>query len=442
MQYWRTELNRMLLLAVLAFLVGLLFGNITLAFLVALVGYALFNLRQLYRLRKWLEQSPEAERSPPPESTGLWGGIFDGIYRLQEQERGAHEHLTNIVNKAQESSAALGMGIIMINRNNGLDWWNSACEKLLGLHYPQDRNQLVTNLVRDPRFAEYFQQNDYKQPLRLQAPGDSGRILEFEIALFGEQERLIIVRDISQLYRLELVRKDFVGNVSHELGTPITVVKGYLEAMLDNPEDISEKWRKPVQQMMQQSQRMENIVRDLLLLSTLETGTLPRTQDNIVLHELFGEIRNDTAQVFAEKNHEFVVSCDESLRVSGKRSELYSAISNLVVNAAKYTPPRGRIALSAEVGGGDKSGENGKLRISVEDNGIGIESRHIPRISERFYRVDASRSSETGGTGLGLAIVKHILTRHQGRLLIESTFGEGSRFTAELPAARLTNSSA
>jgi two-component system, OmpR family, phosphate regulon sensor histidine kinase PhoR len=432
LQNWRSEFNRLCLLLALAAVIGYAVGHVSWVMLVSLCLYYLYNLYQLRRFNNWLNRDSSQTDSEPPESFGLWGDIFDGIYRMQKQERRANTYLANIIDKAQESSAALEMAVVMINKQGNLDWWNFAAEELLGLQYPKDRNQSITNLIRNPSFSEYFHNENYDETLKMEAPGESDKILEFQIALFGENERLMIVRDITQLHRLESMRRDFVGNVSHELGTPITVIKGYLEAILDNIDDLEGKWHKPMQQMRQQSMRMENIVRDLLMLSSLETKGLTKTQNEFDLKSLFSEIESDTQQMFRDKAHTFELSCPSSLAIIGKRSELYSAISNLVVNAAKYTPAGGQIKLSAVIG-------SDSLDISVEDNGIGIESHHIPRLTERFYRIDGSRSSETGGTGLGLAIVKHILARHEAELDIESTYGEGSRFIFKLPLNRVTS---
>ena len=430
MQAWRSELRKQVLILVSVCLVGYSIGQLLPALLLLLACYVLFNLVQLHRLTKWLAKDHASDRSAPPEGFGLWGGVFDGIYRLQKQERRASAYLENIVNKAQESSAALEMAIIMVDRNNNLDWWNKATESLLGLRYPEDRRLPVTNLIRDPAFTAYFGRNVYDEPLHINAPGDSGKRLEIQIALFGENERLIIVRDISQLHRLELMRKDFVGNVSHELGTPITVIKGYLEAILDNIQDLDGKWEKPVIQMHQQSSRMENIVKDLLALSALETGTPSRKQSSFVLIQLLSEIVNDARQIFAQQDHQFSLSCDENIKFIGDRGELYSAIANLVSNAAKYTPHQGKINIRIRL-------SEDFLEARVEDNGPGIEAQHLPRLTERFYRVDVSRSSETGGTGLGLAIVKHIVNRHDGELTVSSEVGKGSCFTCRFPLSRV-----
>ena len=430
MQAWRSELRKQVLILVSVCLVGYSIGQFLPALLLLLVCYVLFNLVQLHRLTKWLAKDHASDRSAPPEGFGLWGGVFYGIYRLQKQERRASAYLENIVNKAQESSAALEMAIIMVDRNNNLDWWNKATESLLGLRYPEDRRLPVTNLIRDPAFTAYFGRNVYDEPLHINAPGDSGKRLEIQIALFGENERLIIVRDISQLHRLELMRKDFVGNVSHELGTPITVIKGYLEAILDNIQDLDGKWEKPVIQMHQQSSRMENIVKDLLALSALETGTPSRKQSSFALIQLLSEIVNDARQIFAQQDHQFSLSCDENIKFIGDRGELYSAIANLVSNAAKYTPYQGKINILIRL-------SEDFLEAHVEDNGPGIEAQHLPRLTERFYRVDVSRSSETGGTGLGLAIVKHIVNRHDGELTVSSEVGKGSCFTCRFPLSRV-----
>ena len=427
---WRTDLNRHLLLGLAVGIFGFLIGHLLLCLLILLAIYAARNYYQLYRLYQWLAQDPDTRPDEPPESKGIWGNIYDGIYRLQKQERQSKSYLQNIINKAQESSAALEMAVVMINRKGTLDWWNLAAEKLLGFRFPQDRNQSVTNLIRDPKFSEYYANKNYSETLKMAAPGDSRRVLEFQIALFGEQERLMIVRDITQLERLANMRKDFVANVSHELGTPITVIKGYLEAILDNRDSFDERWHKPIEQMRQQSIRMENMVRDLLMLSSLETKTMSKNREAVNVASLIHEIESDTRQIFSDKSHRFITHCEDNAIIMGKRNELYSAISNLVVNAAKYTPPNGTVELIT-------SRDEHNFYVEVRDNGIGIEPHHLPRLTERFYRVDGSRASDSGGTGLGLAIVKHILLRHEGELIIKSDYGKGSRFICAFSLQRV-----
>ena len=435
LHYWRAEIQRLLIVLAVTALIGWLAGNVPLAVLIGVAGYLAVNYLQLWRLRNWLKGNPSAIQTEPPESFGLWGEVFDGIYKLGRQEQKSRDYLENIISKAQESLSALEIAVIMIDGEDCLDWWNLAGSRLLGFEYPRDQGHPVTNLVRDPGFSKYFHNADYSEPLKLPAPGDNSRTLEFEIALFGEQERLMIVRDVTRLHRMELMREDFVGNVSHELSTPITVIKGYVETIMDNVLDLDEKWRKPLRQMLKQSTRMENIVRDLLMLTALETKEVKRQQQPFNLEDLIREIEHDARQVYQVRGHEFTFSCDPKLKIVGDRAELYSALSNLAQNAAKYTPDNGAIRIEAE-----HTGKGEAFEIRVIDNGIGVEAQHVPRLTERFYRVDVSRSSDTGGTGLGLAIVKHILMRHDADLHISSESGKGSTFSCRFPAARIRGS--
>lgn len=427
---WRSEFNRFLLILGLSGLLGLMAGKLLAALFIAIIGYLVYTFAQMYRLYVWLHQDSDDLYDEPPESSGLWGSVFDGIYRLQRRERLAVNHLENILNKAQESSAALAMAVIMINQRGNLEWWNKAANELLGFRAGQDHQQGVTNLLRAPIFFEYFENKNYSEPLRIPSPIDKNLILEFQITLFGEGDRLMLVRDVTQMHKLELMRKDFVGNVSHELRTPITVINGYLENLLDHRENLAPKWSRAIEQMYQQAQRMENIVRDLLTLSRLETKALSKEQDQVDVASLLREIVNEAQQVFENKSHEFTVLSPEGISLKGNRGELYSAISNLVFNAAKYTNELGKIELSAA-----SIGE--ALEICVTDNGAGIAAQHIPRLTERFYRVDESRSTDTGGTGLGLAIVKHVLARHGAKLTIKSEIKKGSRFICHFPSERV-----
>jgi two-component system phosphate regulon sensor histidine kinase PhoR len=242
----------------------------------------------------------------------------------------------------------------------------------------------------------------------------------------------MLVRDITQLHQLELMRTDFVGNVSHELGTPITVIKGYIEALLANANTFDEKWARPIKQMQDQTVRMESILNDLLLLSSLETKAIPSKQDTSNLLNILTLVTNDTQNTFSKKGHEYKLSCSNSIEIEGDSTELQSAISNLASNAAKYTEDNGLIEIGANI-------DNNTLNIFVKDNGTGIINEHIPRLTERFYRVDTSRSSDTGGTGLGLAIVKHILIRHDAELEIHSYPGQGSCFTCKFPKKMISN---
>lgn len=373
----------------------------------------------------WLAGAPLAA---PLAAMVLWSGYI--LHRLRRLERDAADRRRTLFDKAEKSSTDLEIGIVMVDEDGNLEWCNRTGEDLLGLRRSEDRGRSVTSLVRDPLFVEYFDGGRYAEPLKFSAPGSVNRVLECRIALYGERGRLMVVRDITRLHRLEQMRTDFVGNVSHELGTPITVIKGYLEAIMANMEDLDEKWRRPARQMHQQSLRMKNLVNDLLLLSSLETQSLSGRQGRIELSVLISEIQHETQHVFDSKGHALSIHCRRDIRLIGDRKEIYSALSNLVNNAAKYTPRDGTIAIKAYFSGPF-------FDIEVIDNGIGIESRHIPRLTERFYRIDAGRSSETGSTGLGLAIVKHVLARHGAELEIDSDLGRGSRFVCRFPVDRI-----
>ncbi len=421
-QDWRLEINRILLVLLAGGLLGFLFGNIPLFLFFAALIYLGFCLMQLRKLDHWLQKLKEGSQAPPPDGIGYWGLLFDNVYRLHRDSIKAQEELQHTLARAQKSVAALDIGLILIDYKNALEWWNIKAEALLGIHFPNDRGQNASNLIRDPRFTQFFSQREYTDPLIINSPVNNNLILEVNITLFGENEKLVIVRDVTQVQKLEMMRKDFVGNVSHELRTPITVISGYLETLLDNSQFLEPKWKKAVEQMHQQSQRMENILRDLLILSRLETRAISIGQKPVNVHSLLNEIRGDTLNIFEDKDHSITVECDEEIMLTGDRGELYSAISNLSINAAKYTPAGGRIVLR-----GTRTDTG--IEVAVKDNGIGIAAQHIPRLTERFYRVDVSRSSSTGGTGLGLAIVKHILARHGATLHVESSPGNGSCFT-------------
>lgn len=427
---WRKELSRLIILMASAGFVGYWFNQSLAAILLITIAYLGFTFYQIKRIHLWLIQDHSNSEANPPESIGLWGNVFDGIYHLQRRERQASAILKNIIEKAQESSAAMEMAVVMINSKNSLDWWNTAAENLLGFKDPQDRGRAISNLLRDPEFLDYYNNEEFSEPLKLPSPKSADQILEFSLTHFGQGEKLLLARNITHLHRLELMRKDFVANVSHELRTPITVIKGYLEAIVDNSEDLDEKWRKPISQMQQQSARMENIVKDLLLLSSLETSNITTSQSDVRVRELLEEVLNDTAQSQRKKGHHYRIECNSEDTIHVEHTEFYSAVLNLVVNAAKYTTKGGEIILSGY-------NSDAGYKISIEDNGLGIEAQHLPRLTERFYRVDASRSSDTGGTGLGLAIVKHILARHGGSLEVTSETGEGSCFSCVLPESRV-----
>ncbi len=424
-QDWRGILTRRLLLVIVAsLLLGLLSGEYAWSLVAGLGLYLYWNLRQLVRLHLWLRHAGPDEL--PPESTGLWGEVFDAIYHLQKRNQRARGRLQAVIDRVQESTAALQDAVVMLDAQGNLEWWNRAAETLLGLKSAQDGGQPITNLVRHPRFKEYFAQEIYREPLELPSPVSDHLRLQFQLTLYGNGEHLMLVRDVTRVHQLEQMRKDFVANVSHELRTPLTVLSGYLETLLDNVEDVQPRWRRALQQMQQQGTRMQNLLNDLLLLARLEATDYPADNRPIALAPLLESICADARELSGARGHRIELQADAALQLKGCETELRSAFSNLVFNAVKYSPQGGDIRIR---GWCDAAG----VHLAVQDSGIGIEARHIPRLTERFYRVDASRSVNTGGTGLGLAIVKHVLIRHRARLEIDSLPGKGSCFTCHFP---------
>ncbi|KAB0547154.1 phosphate regulon sensor histidine kinase PhoR [Pseudomonas argentinensis] len=426
---WRGAITRRLVLLITACLfAGVITGEYAWAIAIGLAAHLLWNLSQLLRLHAWLKDHQPDE--PPPDGYGLWGEVFDSIYHLQRRNQRARGRLQAVIDRVQESTAALRDAVIMLDSQGNLEWWNQASETLLGLKTPQDSGQSITNLVRDPRFKDYFERGIFLEPLDLPSPVNPRRQLQLNLTRYGNQEHLMLVRDVTRLHQLEQMRKDFVANVSHELRTPLTVISGYLETLLDNVDEINPRWRRALQQMQQQGSRMQGLLNDLLLLAKLEATDYPSDNQPVAVEALLKLIKADAQALSAERNHRISLEADADLKLKGSESELRSAFSNLVFNAVKYTQAEGEIRIRWWQ---DAQGAH----LSVQDSGPGIEAKHLPRLTERFYRVDSSRASHTGGTGLGLAIVKHVLLRHRGRLEITSVVGKGSLFTCHFQPAQI-----
>ena len=428
-QDWRGAVVRRLLLLVGAcLLLGALTGEYAWVLACGLAIHLAWTLSQLLRLHKWLREHKTDE--PPPDGYGLWGEVFDSIYHLQRRNQKARGRLQAVIDRVQESTTALKDAVVMLDSQGNLEWWNRAAETLLGLKTPQDSGQQLANLVRDPRFKEYFERGNYADALEIPSPVNDRRRQQFHITRYGNREHLLLVRDITRLYQLEQMRKDFVANVSHELRTPLTVIAGYLETLLDNVEAVNPRWLRALQQMQQQGARMQTLLNDLLLLAKLESTDYPSDNQPLAIDLLLLSIKNDAQALSGDQQHRISLEADPHLKLKGSEAELRSAFSNLVFNAVKYTPAGGDIRIRWW---GDEQGAH----LAVSDTGMGIETRHLPRLTERFYRVDSSRASNTGGTGLGLAIVKHVLLRHRGNLEISSVPGKGSTFTCHFAAAQV-----
>jgi len=423
---WRRELWRLILLAGVGLAAGWLLSRPWAGLATGLAACLAFHLYQLRRLHRWLTRHPQAE---PPSAPGLWGELFDHLYRYQKGQRHTQERLLSILKRIQESSEAMRDSVVMLDRHGDMEWWNSAAERMLGLRAAHDRGHHITNLVRDPRFVDYFHRRDYREPLTLPSPIDEQMVLQFQITLYGDDERLLMARDITRLHRLEEMRRDFVANVSHELRTPLTVLAGYLETYATYADQLPPRFARGLGQMQEQTARMQSLVSDLLLLSRLEIDRGGGDHAPLAMDTLLSSVQRD-AEALSGGRHRIGVEVSDTRALVGSDQEIRSALSNLAFNAVRYTPEGSRILLRWYP-------EGDGACLEVEDDGDGIDPVHLPRLTERFYRVDKGRSAATGGTGLGLAIVKHVLLRHDARLEVDSGPGQGARFRGHFPASRL-----
>jgi two-component system phosphate regulon sensor histidine kinase PhoR len=301
-------------------------------------------------------------------------------------------------------------------------WANTKAFDLIGIMHPGDVGQRIDNLVRTPAFVKYLVKGNFDEPFSLVSPVDYDLQIEIRLMPYGSDQFLLLARDISQLHRLETMRRDFVANVSHELKTPLTVVRGYLEMFEMGSNDLNPSWKKAFTTMEGQVSRMDGLVEQLLQLSRVEDSQHSDLNQKLSMPRLVANLIDDAQWLNKDKQHQLSSEIDNTLDILGIESEIKSACSNLIANAINYTPAGGEIAVSWRK-------MDGIAVFSVKDNGVGIKAEHVNRLTERFYRVDSSRSRDTGGSGLGLAIVKHVLQRHNAKLTIESTWGKGSVFS-------------
>ena len=414
---WLSAAARIGTLLAVATALGWYYGQPLAAVTIALAGLVILWLYQMYQVQRWLQRPGE----PPPEAYGIWGELLGQIYQLQKRGREARARLQSTVDYLQDSFASMRDGVAIVDDQGVLKWFNESAQRLLGLR-PDDRGQSLMNLLRTPEFLRYFNREDYSQPLQYRVGGDDGVYQRVEITRFGDGDRLLFVRDVTAEVRMEKVRKDFVANVSHELRTPLTVISGYLGTFLSDTTRLEQRYIKPLQQMLQQAVRMENLLKDLLLLARIESEQGIERHVPIDLCALLAELQDELRTAHADRKIELALELGAGHKVLGDYRELYSAVSNLVLNAIKYSPADSVVTIAWR-----QLGVN--YVLEVKDRGLGIEQRHIPRLTERFYRVEDSRASSTGGTGLGLAIVKHVAASHGLRLEISSELGKGSVFS-------------
>ncbi len=425
--YWWRPLASLLGLLVLSLLLWLA-ADARAGLLALSIGLALqlgLQLRQLRRLEAWLS----APAQPAPQAGGLWGDIFyrvDKLIRSHREDRDrSHADLEQMLHAAR----LLPDGVVILDDQHRIVWFNQAAQGQLGLKNQRDVGQFIGYIVRNTAFNAWLAGTPDSGAFTMPAATDGNRTLTLQWVPLSRNQKMLLCHDITELARVDAMRRDFVANVSHELRTPITVIVGFLEAFADIEHPDPEQFRNHIQLMREQSERIRRLVDDLLTLARLESDTDTQVEPVDVPALLQGLLRE--AQSLSGGRHTLRLELDSDARIAGNAKELHSAFGNLVSNAVRYTPPGGEITLRW------RNTAAGGAEFSVSDTGEGIEAQHIPRLTERFYRVDRGRSRATGGTGLGLAIVKHVLQRHEGRLKIESTVGKGSTFTAVFPAERI-----
>ncbi len=424
-QAWWFAAGRLLVTVVIGCGLGWLFGKPWSGLATALALHLAWVLATLFRLEWWLRHRSYAD---PPDLRGVWGEIVAQIVRLHRRKRFHKQRFVQLMRQLQRSTAALPSGVVILNAQREIVWFNRMAGRLLNLRRTADLGLRIEHLLREPEFVRYLAGGDYANPIVFRPTTGEDNYLSMQVAPYGDGQLLLLVSDVSRQAKLEAVRRDFVANASHELRSPLTVISGYLET-LGQDAALAADLQRPIAEMRRQAERMTAIIRDLLALSRLEESDEVDGGEPIDVAALTALLRKD---VLARAVHprDVRVRIESAARLVGDEPEIHAAFSNLVDNAAKYTPADGALEMrwwQDEEGG----------HFSVSDTGMGIPPEHIPRLTERFYRVDPGRSRSTGGSGLGLAIVKHVLQRHGGTLDVQSTIGAGSIFTCHFPPQRL-----
>jgi two-component system, OmpR family, phosphate regulon sensor histidine kinase PhoR len=422
---WTFALARLAGMLLAGLCVGLLIGPIWLWILAAASLYLAWQLLNLYRLDRWLRLRSQLD---PPNIGGIWGDVIGQVVRLHRRKQFHKQRLVQLFRELRRSTAALPDGVIILSSQNEIVWFNRQAARLLGLRRPVDIGLRIDNLLRSPEFVHYLHGDDFALPLIIRPPVQSDLYLALQVVPYGAGQSLLLARDVTRQMRLEAMRKDFVANASHELRTPLTVISGYLDTLADDP-GIDQTWHGPIRDMRVQAQRMNAIITDLLELSRLESTDGEAPRETIDVPRMLERMHRDALAKIDRPQH-VLLELDSADGLFGSPHEIESAFTNLLVNALKYTLSDGAVRMRWWT---DEEG----AYFSVIDTGIGIPAEHIPRLTERFYRVDAGRSRGEGGSGLGLAIVKHALQRHGGWLDVQSVEGKGSTFTGHFPPQRI-----
>ena len=407
-----------------SFLVGYVSGYLAICVIAGLLLFIVWQYRKFSKIHLWLKTRQE---SLCPSQLGIVDEICREIDFLKERHRSRKTKLSGYLKRFQEATTALPDAVVVLGQFGEIEWANDKATEYMGIRWPQDTNLRIANLVRDPKLIQYFNANDEElgKGLQLNSPVNMEIKLEVRLSAYGDTQKLLFARDVTDNTRINKMRKDFIANASHELRTPLTVISGYLEGFADD-DLCPKKWSSYIRQMRTQTSRMQNLIKDLLQLSSLEVDAVNNDEESIPVPDILNSIVNEARSLSGFLNHNITLDVDPCLYVKGNQQQLYSAFSNLVFNAVQYTPEKGTVNIKWYE-------DNAGAHFSVADNGAGIAPEHIARLTERFYRVDKGRSRNQGGTGLGLAIVKHVLARHKARLHIESKVGKGSLFRCDFP---------
>jgi len=380
--------------------------------------------RQLWSMQKFERWIKGGSQSTFPPASGFWSELS---YLVSKKQRALEKHADLHLYKSEQFKAAsmqIPDAIVSLDQHNYIEWFNMPSQSILGLRR-QDRGRKVESIIRQPEFIDYLKHTDYQAALILNSLQGKQRTFEINIIPYFESHKLLVVRDITELYQLAQIRRDFIANASHELRTPLTVLKGYLELMQDMPGEQQLLWKTPLEHMENQSNRMQSIIEDLLTLSSMESDSITSEPSIVDVPEILQNISIEARQLGSDAHH-IVFEITPDLKLQGHTEPLKSVFMNLVANAVRYSPEGGNITIRWYL---DKEGAH----YEVKDQGLGIAAEHIPRLTERFYRVDKDRSRVTGGTGLGLSIVKHVLEQHGATLKVESVIGKGTVFRCDFP---------
>lgn len=420
---WYVELARLAIVVAACFVTGTLIGYPLALVAAGLLLLVLWQLRQSVKVRRWLRDS---ETAAELRGTGIWGDIYGLLAHIRRKRQTEINALRDTLERYRQAIRALPEGAVTLGVNDEIELFNATASRILGLREPEDTGLPITHLVREPDFVRYMEAQDFGGALEIMHENIP---LSIRVVPYGGLgKKLLLLQDMTRIHKLEKVRRDFVANVSHEMKSPLTVIKGYVESMLDNIQSKPTQWQKALEQVDAQTDRMCHIVEDLLQLSNLETGAYMDRPTPVDVPALIRSVCAEAEELSAGA-HRIEFDIDDDLMIAGFFNELYSAFSNIVFNAVTYTPDRGSITVSWQLD------QNGAPVFEVKDTGVGIAPEHIPRLTERFYRVDQARSRELGGTGLGLAIVKHVLIRHAAELKVESRLNQGSTFRCIFPPA-------